>query len=95
MKSTVRNTIVSIALAGAIAAPWRVLWAQRVERLPVRIDNHNKTILRGTRNRHIEGLVSEGPRRGFNARIRDDLALPAGPMNNRLSWSGSWRSPNC
>jgi hypothetical protein len=60
MKTT-RIAIVSLALTLTLTAPWQTLQAQRLERLPARIDGGNRTVLRGSRNSRIEGVVSDGP----------------------------------
>ena len=61
MKTTTHTAIVSLALTVTLAAPWQVLRAQRSERLPAGIDGRKRTVLRGSRNPRIEGLVSDGP----------------------------------
>src|SRR5262245_47029107 len=61
MKTATRTAIVALALSMTLFTPWQVLRGQRLDRLPARIDGRNKIILRGSRNRRIEGLVNDGP----------------------------------
>jgi hypothetical protein len=61
MKITTRTAIASLVLSVMLAGPWQVLRAQRAARLPTRIDTRNRTVLRGSRNPRIVGLVSDGP----------------------------------
>jgi subtilase family serine protease len=58
IRRRIQNRIAYIAVTFAAAAPLCLLHAQR---LPYRIDSRSKTVLRGSRNPHIDGLASEGP----------------------------------
>src|SRR5437016_6300209 len=57
MKRQIQHRIAYFVLTFAAAAPSCLLHAQR---LPTRIDSRSKTVLRGSRNPHIDGLASEG-----------------------------------
>jgi hypothetical protein len=48
MKTTTHTAIVSLALIATLFAPWQVLCAQRLERLPPKIDGRIRTILRSS-----------------------------------------------
>ena len=60
-ESNLRAGLTCLAIAFIFEPSFTVLIGQ--QRLPGGIDNQRKTILRGSRNRRIEGLVSEAPLR--------------------------------
>src|SRR5215472_1926069 len=58
MKSNRRAGMICLAIAFILEQSFTVLNGQ--QRLPGRIDSQTKTILHGSRNPRVEGLVSEG-----------------------------------